>query len=260
MSPLPHSLKIQTRVIGALLMREVITRYGRHNIGVLWLILEPMMFTLGVTTLWKVANLHHLSAIPIEVFAITGYSSVLIWRNATSRCVKAIEPNASLMFHRNVKVIDVFLSRVILEIVGSTASFITLSIGFAFFGLIKWPYDFTTVIAGWILLCWFAIGLGFCVGSISERSESFERMWHIVTYLLFPMSGAGFMLDWVPSNARELLSLLPMIHAVEMIRHGFFGDVVRTHENPSFLIVWNLCLTFVGLALVKECSKRVQPE
>ena len=48
-----HSLAIQLRVIRALLMREVITRFGRHNLGVLWLVAEPMIFTLGVAALWS---------------------------------------------------------------------------------------------------------------------------------------------------------------------------------------------------------------
>jgi ABC-type polysaccharide/polyol phosphate export permease len=34
-------------VLGALLIRELLTRYGRHNIGFLWLFVEPMIFTLG---------------------------------------------------------------------------------------------------------------------------------------------------------------------------------------------------------------------
>jgi capsular polysaccharide transport system permease protein len=47
-----HSLGIQRRVLYALLMREIITRFGRENLGVLWLVAEPMLFTLGVATLW----------------------------------------------------------------------------------------------------------------------------------------------------------------------------------------------------------------
>lgn len=41
-----ESLAIQRRVIGALLMREIITRYGRNNIGFLWLFVEPLLMTL----------------------------------------------------------------------------------------------------------------------------------------------------------------------------------------------------------------------
>ena len=82
---LRQSLMIQVRVLHALLMRELITRFGRQNLGVLWLIVEPMLLTLGVATLWTVSGMHHGSAIPIVAFAVTGYSSVLMWRNSATR-------------------------------------------------------------------------------------------------------------------------------------------------------------------------------
>lgn len=257
---LRKSFATQRRVVGALLLREIITRYGRHNIGVLWLIVEPMLFTLGVSGLWYFAKMHTVSNIPIIAFAITGYSSVLLWRNAANRCSKAIEPNLSLMYHRNVKVIDIFVARVVLEVLGATASFTVLTVFFAFIGSMQWPQDIVTVIGGWLLLCWFALALGFIVGAISERSETFERVWHVVTYLMFPLSGAMFMVHWLPKAAQEAILWLPMVHGVEMIRHGYFGNIVPTYEDPAYFAVVNLALTLIGLALVRESGRRVQPE
>ncbi|MDP3612675.1 MAG: capsule polysaccharide export ABC transporter permease, partial [Rubrivivax sp.] len=99
-----RSLMVQRRVIGALMMREVITRFGRHNLGALWLVAEPMIFTLGVAAVWASAGLNRHSAIPIIAFAITGYSSVLMWRNTVGHCARAIQININLLYHRNVKV------------------------------------------------------------------------------------------------------------------------------------------------------------
>ena len=117
---LRKSWAIQRRVIGALFMREVLTRYGRHNIGFLWLFVEPMMFTLGVTALWTLAGASHGSNLPIVAFALTGYSSVLLWRNMPARCIGSIGPNLALMYHRNVKVVDIFAARLLLEAAGVT--------------------------------------------------------------------------------------------------------------------------------------------
>src|SRR5690348_7468050 len=106
-SSLRRSLAIQRRVLHALMMRELVTRFGRKNLGVLWVIAEPMIFTLGVATLWSVAGLHSGSPIPIVAFAVTGYSSVLMWRNSASRSGSAVEQNKPLLFHRNVRILDV---------------------------------------------------------------------------------------------------------------------------------------------------------
>lgn len=255
-----RSLIIQRRVIGALLLREVITRYGRHNIGVLWLFIEPMLFTLGVAGLWYITKMHSISHIPIIAFAITGYSSVLVWRNTANRCANAISPNLNLLYHRNVKVIDIFLSRAILELIGATASIIVLTVGFSFAGAMQWPQDILLILGGWLLLCWFAIALGFIVGATSELSESFERVWHVFTYLMFPLSGAVYMVNWLPRAAQDAALWLPMVNGVEMIRHGYFGTIVPTHENPAYLMRANLVLTLIGLLLVRESGRRVQPE
>jgi ABC-type polysaccharide/polyol phosphate export permease len=259
-SGLAASLAIQRRVIGALMLREIITRYGRHNIGILWLVFEPMLFTLGVAALWHVAKMHTVTAVPVIAFAVTGYSSVLLWRNVSNRCAKAIEPNLSLMYHRNVKVLDIFLSRTFLEIAGATASVALLTALFAFAGVMSWPADPAKAMAGWLMLCWFSLALGLMVGALSERSEVFERVWHIFTYLMFPLSGAVFMVHWLPAAAQDVVLWLPMVHGVELVRSGYFGGVVTTYEQPSFMAVINALMTLVGLALVRHTGRNVRPE
>jgi capsular polysaccharide transport system permease protein len=135
--PLMQSFSIQFRIVGALLMREVITRYGRHNIGFFWLFVEPMIFTIGVAALWSAFQTSHNVHIPIVAFAVTGYSSVLLWRNMPNRLVGAVGPNLALMFHRNVKVMDVYLARLALEAVGATMSFVVLASVFTLMGWIR---------------------------------------------------------------------------------------------------------------------------
>lgn len=255
-----RSTRVQARVIYALLLREIITRYGRHGLGVIWLMLEPMIFTTGVALIWNAMRLHSISSVPIVAFAITGYSSVLIWRNSTFRASKALEPNLALMYHRNVKALDIYVSRIVLEWVGTTASILMLTFVFVSLGYMDWPADPLWAIFGWLLLAWFSLGLGLVVGALSERSEAFERVWHVATYLMFPASGAVFMVDWLPKPTQEAALWIPMVHAVEMIRHGYFGEVAVTHENPLYLIGVSMFLMLVGLALVKDVAARVQPE
>lgn len=257
---LRRSLEIQIRVIGALLMREVITRYGRHNIGFLWLFVEPMLFTLGVTGLWTIAGAHHYSNIPIAAFALTGYSSVLLWRNMPNRCSLAIEPNLALMYHRHVKVIDIFSSRLLLEIAGTTASFITLGITFTALGWIQPPEDILKIMLGWFMLAWFGVALALWVGALTERTEIIEKLWHPTSYLLFPLSGAAFMVDWLPVIMQKYILLLPMVHGVEILREGYFGSTVHAHYNIAYMTVANLCLTLLGLSQVRVVSRTVIPE
>jgi ABC-type polysaccharide/polyol phosphate export permease len=253
-----RSLAIQRRVLYALLMREIITRFGRENLGVLWLVGEPMIFTLGVTTLWSAAGLNHGSALPIVAFAVTGYSSVLMWRNTVSRSVSAIESNKNLLYHRNVQVIDVLLTRVMLEIGGATSSFVVLSLFFIFIGWMPTPVDLLQVVFGWIMLAWFGTSLAFLIGAASVGSELVERLWHPVSYLLFPLSGAAFMVEWLPKQLQEVVSLLPMVHGVEMLRQGYFGNVVRTHYDLGYMATFCLVLSLAGMYAVRVLGNKLE--
>lgn len=254
------SWAIQRRVIHALLMREILTRFGRHNIGFLWLFVEPMLFTLGVTALWTIAKANHGSSLPIVAFAITGYSSVLLWRNMPSRIIGAISPNLSLMYHRNVKVIDIYAARLLLEAGGATISFAILSLLFIAIGWIKPPEDTLKVIAAWVLLAWLGASLALLLGALSERSEVIEKLWHPASYLLFPLSGAAFLVDALPPKAQEYILILPMVHGVEMLREGYFGSLVRAHYDAGYLVLCCSVLSLIGIAQLRIVSQQAMPE
>ena len=48
-----------------------------------------------------------------------------------------------------------------------------------------------------------------------------------------------------------------MVHALELIREGFFGNVVRTHYDMTYMAICNLVLTLFGLILLRVASRRV---
>ena len=260
----PPSLRaswaIQRRVIGALLMREILTRFGRHNIGFLWLFVEPMLFTLGVTALWTISGASHGSSLPIVAFAVTGYSSVLLWRNMPGRCICAIAPNLALMYHKHVKVIDIFISRLLLEAGGATISFIALTLLFTSLGWMNPPEDLGKVIIAWFMLAWFGFSSALFLGAWSEQSEIVEKLWGPASYLLFPLSGAAFMVSTLPAAARDFVLLLPMVHGVELLREGYFGSNVKAYYDIAYMSLVCLLLTVLGLAKVRQISRTVMPE
>lgn len=245
------SFRIQLRVVGALFMREILTRYGRHNIGFLWLIAEPMIFTLGVTILWNIIGAHKGHGISVTAFVLTGYSTLLLWRNIPGRCVLAIEPNATLFFHRSVKPIDIYTARILLEVTGATISFVILTIAFHSLGLVPLPYDYITVWSAWLLLSWYAGALGMLIGALSERTHIVEKLWHPAMYLLIPLSGSFSTVEILPPAVREILLLNPTVHCNEMLRAGYFGPGHHWFYSIGYIVAFNMVLTLIALAQVR---------
>jgi capsular polysaccharide transport system permease protein len=254
-----ESFRIQLRVIGALLIRESLTRYGRRNIGFLWLFAEPMLFTLGVTALWTIAGLHKGEDITITEFVLVGYSTILLWRNMPNRCVMALPPNYELLFHRQVKPIDVYLSRCILEATGATISFFVLTVVFHGLAMVRAPYDVLQVAGGWLLLMWYAFSISLFVGALSERTEFVERVWHIVQYLMIPLSGSFFMLQTFSPGARDLLLWLPSVSCAELIRGGYFGPAITAYYDVGYVVVFNSVVLLLALIQIRVVSRTLTP-
>jgi ABC-type polysaccharide/polyol phosphate export permease len=247
-----NSWTINRRVIGALLIREMLTRYGRNNIGFLWLFAEPMLFTLVLTAFWTATRSIHGSSIPIVAFALTGYLSLLLWRNMPNRCINALQANMSLLYHRQVTITDIYYARIILEMMAATTALIVLFI--AFFAL-EWmnpPEDVLQVLGGWFLLAWFGAGLALTIGGLSEKWDVVGKLWPSVSFILLPISGVAFLADALPPKVRDVMLWLPMLNALEFLREGWFGSAIKAHYSIPYVLLFNALLTFIGFSLSRQ--------
>ena len=247
---LKESLKIQRRVIRALLLREMITRYGRNNLGFLWLFVEPLLATMIIALVWGFGRGDHISNLNIVAFMVTGYPLLMMWRRASDQMMSAVSANIGLLYHRNVRVLDLLFSRCILEIFGATVAQIVILILFIFTGLIPLPADIFYMLMAWILMAFFAVGLGMILYSISVRSEVFGKIWKSMGLIFMLLSGVFYFASALPQQIREIVLWVPMIHGTEMFRHGYFGATVVTMENPWYLALWDIILLLVGLMAV----------
>jgi ABC-type polysaccharide/polyol phosphate export permease len=243
---------INRRVIGALVLREMLTRYGRNNIGFLWLFVEPLLFTLVVISVKGARIGVYKDLISGVAFAVTGWPALMLWRNMPNRCMGALKSNRSLLHHRQVTIPDIFMARIVVEFMAASTSFIFITAGFYALGRLMAPEDILKVVAAWLLLAWFGAGLALTLGSLSERFVVLENLWRPMSYILMPLSGIAFLVETLPPNLQELVLWIPMLNCVELLRDGWFGSLFQAHYDIGYVVIFNLCLSFVGLSLLRQ--------
>lgn len=255
-----NELAMHRRVIWALLMRELSTRYGRHNIGFLWLIGEPLVFAGAVTLMWSVIKPEFEHGVRVIPFVVTGYMSIILSRHMINHGMNCVKANVGLLYHRQITIMHLFISRLLLEFIGVTfASFVIF--GFLLLiGQMPPPKDLLLLYAGWGILAWMGVGLALIFGALAEMFEFMERIVGVITYIMVPLSGTFYFAAWVPAQFRRFVLLLPFIHPVEMIRAGFFGEFVTTYYDVGYAVAWSASLTFLGLVLVQFVRSRVEIE
>src|SRR5215831_4618703 len=119
-----RGLLIQRRVVGALLVREIYTRFGRESLGFGWMVAEPLVFALPVLLVWRIVRASHEHGLSLMPFLWSGYLPLLLFRHLGARILLFIRGNAGLLYHRRVSILDIFLARAILEIGGNLAALI----------------------------------------------------------------------------------------------------------------------------------------
>ncbi len=110
------------------------------------------------------------------------------------------------------------------------------------------------------MLSWFGAALAIFLGALSGSSELVEKFWHPTAYLLFPLSGAAFLVDSLPTAAQDWALLLPMVHGVEYLREGYFGSAINAHYDIAYMACWNAALSLAGLFRLSIISRQVRPE
>lgn len=241
-------------------MREIVTRYGREGIGFLWVIGEPLAFCLGVIILWSALKPAYEHGIRLGPFVMTGYMSLLLMRHLVTHGLSALQANVGLMYHRVISPLHIFVSRFVLEIAGTTTAFAVVYVILAALGQVGLPKEPLLLYGGWLTLAWLSTGLAMTIAALAIRFETVERLAQLFMYLLIPLSGAFFMISFVPSTFRTFLLWLPIPHAVEMIRAGVFGEFVETHYDPIYPIIWGGIFNAAGLLMLRLFRERVDVE
>jgi capsular polysaccharide transport system permease protein len=254
------SLATQRRVIGALILRELHTRYGRDNIGFLWFLLEPLIFMFGVLILWRLMRGGYDHNLPVIPLVFLGYPPLLLWRHIVARAMACVRPNVGLLYHRQVAIIDLFISRVVIEIAGNFLSIILCFWVLYTMGLLDWPANLPLMYFGYFCMTCFGIGMGLCISALTERTEIVEKIWTPIMYITNPITGAYLMAQWLPKHLRDIYVLIPPVNAFEMIRAGYFGDTVHNYGSVSYIGAWSAGLTLVGLWLFRNLRQHVVME
>ena len=66
-------------VISALIVRDLMSRFGRNSLGFVWTVMEPMILTAGVMLVWTAIRPPIYHGIPIIGFVLTGYMPLTLW-------------------------------------------------------------------------------------------------------------------------------------------------------------------------------------
>ena len=252
--------RIQRRVIGALILRDLHTRFGRRNLGYFWLFAEPLMLGLTIAAMHLAHGTdNRTAALSVFAFFAVGYSLFYMFRSVVSRAAGGIGAGKALLYHRVITPIDFLYARHALE-----AAACGVVIALTCFAV--WvvdgtlPEDPLKMVFALLLMLWICHGLALMVAALSERSEVAERLTHPLIYLQMPVSGAFFLVEWLPPQMQEWVLYNPLVHIYELLRDGQFGEKIHTTYDVGYVVAIAAICQLLGLCAVRAVRRHMEIE
>lgn len=248
----------QGAVLRALVIRELQSRFGRNNIGYLWVIAEPMMFAGVITGLHAATSFGvHVPGLSPYTFTLTGYSLFIIFRNLFNRAESAIHASEAMLYHNMIKPFDIMLSKAIVETISCVSALIILQTFGIIIGQSSLPVRPIYLLLAIFLIAWWAFALSLIISAYTYRGHVLGRLVHPTSYFAVPLSGAFVTMTFLPSWARSVMSWNPMMVIFETARYGQFRAAVPDYLSTGYVVAVCACLTYWGLIAIRQLREKI---
>ena len=237
-----------SRVITAMMLREVKTRFGRHRFGFVLVIVEPILFLFGfLASAWPSRHTH-LSArtwpcsFSLACWCFAPSTSIV------SRSLSALTANRALLAYPPVKPVDMILSRILLEIM---VFFIIWVIFFTMLAatsqqkVIVHGEVFAQAVAALVLL---STSVGMFNAAMAALTPAWERVWPFVRLPLLFFSG----IFYVPILSPPWLKSILVLESGPALRGVARTATYLTYDpllDKSYVILFSLIALVFGLLI-----------
>lgn len=236
------------RTVMALILREMVTTYGRSPGGYLWALLEPVAGIALLVMIFSLGFRNPPLGTNFAMFYATGLIPFMMFVSINNKVSQALLFSRQLLVYPSVTFFDAMLARFLLD-------FITqLLVAYVIFTGILLMYDTqTSVHLPGIALAFAMVGvLAFGIGVINcflaTMFPIWARIWAIANRPMVLISGIIFLPEDVPEPYRGYMLLNPLVHIVSQMRKSFYPYYDAAYVSPAF--VFGLGLGFCALGMV----------
>jgi capsular polysaccharide transport system permease protein len=244
----------QVRVIGALLLRDLVITAGRGSLPFLEIIIRPAAMILTFYIIGRTAGQYTPQGFPLLLFLITGF---LTWE-AFIRCFNQVstEGAATLLYFPHVTALDVMLSRVAGAFVIRSAMFLLFCGIGMLFEKAPFPSDPLGVLVSYWCALAFALTLGMIAACVSRYTKILDDLWVMVRLTGHALSGVFFLGTAVPTPLLDIMRWNPLFQTLEWMRESWWGSYKSPIADPPYIFCVLFFMAAIGLAFERGSRRR----
>ncbi|VGO17410.1 Polysialic acid transport protein KpsM [Pontiella desulfatans] len=240
-------LKLQLRVLGALVLRETRATFGTSRLGYLWAIATPAFGVAVFVAVFAAAGRRPPFGSSLALFFATGFLTLEFFRKLSTSLMTTFNANKALLTYPVIKETDTLFARCILI----TSTYLVIMV--LFYGvLIACGLASFPARPGQLMLAFCSISLlGFGFGTLNavllSKWDSWQYIENILTRPLIFISAVFYVPSALPAEAVAVLRWNPVLHLVEWVRVAYYSDYHSYILDKSIPVAMGMVLVLVGL-------------
>lgn len=245
------AIAVQGRVLFALIMREMTTRYGRNVGGYVWAVLEPAGSIAMLSLVFQIIARHPALGTNFPLFFATGYMAFHFYLDISRAVSNAVTANRALLTFPRVTTIDTVIARFILQALTSTFVFALIIGGLlvVFDEAIILRFEYIALSMGLAAFFGLAMGLFNCI--TFAYSPTWQTVFGVLNRPMFLISGVFFLYESLPRFVQEILWWNPLIHVTALMRVGFYPTYEADFASPSYVVMCATVPLLLGILLMR---------
>ncbi|MFH6785666.1 MULTISPECIES: ABC transporter permease [Methylobacterium] len=240
------ALEIQLDVLGALMLRDIRTRFGGTMWGYAVAVGWPCAHILVITSFYALRHIPAPIGDSIVLFAVSGLSPYIILNYMSRKMMEGPLMNKQLIYFPQVKFFDVVMSRALVEVCTSSLSIALVFAIAACSGASVVPRDPFAFCESMLLALGFATSMGFMNVFISQIFQPWMIGVIVPVLILYFTSGAFIVTESMPAVIYEYVQWNPLMHIVKICRSSFYPGY-GSDASMLYVLMVSGALALVGL-------------
>lgn len=249
LTQLGEGIEVQARVVRALILRDMQTRFGRSFFGYIVIVGWPLSHLLGIVSAYLLARRVAPIGTSTVVFLATGILPYILCLYPGRQIMTCVVQNHPLLYFPIVKVTDVILARGILEIL--TAFWVTAIFILILFicGVDIVPLHYQDAIAAILATISFGFSIGFLGAILYKLTKAWMAAQIGLLILMYVTSGVFFIPTNLSEDVQAVLWFNPLAHSVEWLRSAYYDGYGYGMLSPGYLLGVSAGLLLFALLL-----------
>jgi len=236
------------RVIMALMLREMTTKYGRTPGGYIWAILEPIAMITVLSFAFSLMMRSPSLGNSFIVFYASGFLAFNQYRSLENVVNRSLIYSRGLLRYPVVTWLDAIIARFLLNLLTNVLNTILILGGVIYLAADNTYIKLGPMVEAMVLAAFLGLGIGTFNALLSGVWPLWTTIYKIFTRPLMIASAVLYIVEDLPTLAANILWYNPIAHLTGLMRSGVF--VTYDPQYVSIPYVLGVSMVFFSIGLI----------